>query len=153
MNVLHFDLCRVCFKRCFLNKVSSTVREAQRAKFRFKLYSYYAWGIPIGLVTGGHVSAYFQPLEYYNPHYATNYCFLNGKNGLAMYLALPMATLLLENGLFIAVTVICLLQNHRQAYIQGNSGYPTSEQMNSLTQPIWQIPPVHRMYQGPGKWV
>eukprot|EP00093_Oithona_nana_P013288 13288.XXX_936882_940044_1 [CDS] Oithona nana genome sequencing. len=119
MNVLHFDLCRVCFKRCFLNKVSSTAREASRAKFRFKLYSYYAWGIPILLVTSGHVSGNFQALDNYNPHYATNYCWINGKNGLAMYLALPMATLLLENGLFIAVTVICLLQNHRQVYIQG----------------------------------
>ena len=119
MNVLHFDLCRVCFKRCFLNKVSSTAREASRAKFRFKLYSYYAWGIPILLVTSGHVSSHFEALDNYNPHYATNYCWINGKNGLAMYLALPMATLLLENGLFIAVTVICLLQNHRQVYIQG----------------------------------
>ena len=47
MNVLHFDLCRVCFKRSVLKKVSSSAREAKRAKFRFKLYSYYAWGFPI----------------------------------------------------------------------------------------------------------
>ena len=37
-----------------------------------------------------------------------------------------MATLLLENGLFIAVTVICLLQNHRQAYIQGKDNVATA---------------------------
>ena len=51
LNVLHLDLCRVCFKRSILKKVSSNAREAKRAKFRFKLYSCYAWGIPIlGLV-------------------------------------------------------------------------------------------------------
>ena len=78
-------------------------------------------------MTFGHVSAYFQPLEDYNPHYATQYCWINGKEGLALYFALPMATLLLENGLFIAVTVICLLQDHRQAYIQGNFAFTQIE--------------------------
>ncbi len=32
MNVLHFDLCRIAFKRTILNKVASTAREAKRAK-------------------------------------------------------------------------------------------------------------------------
>lgn len=118
MNVLHFDLCRVCFKRSVLKKVSSSAREATRAKFRFKLYSYYAWGFPILLVSGGHLSDYLQPLKDYSPEYAKNFCWINSQAGLAMFFALPMATLLLENAIFIGISVICLLQNHRQVFIQ-----------------------------------
>ena len=118
LNVLHLDLCCVCFKRSVLKKVSSSAREAKRAKFRFKLYSYYAWGIPILVVSAGHLSDYLEPLKDYSPEYATNYCWINSKAGVAMFFALPLATLLVENAICIAVTVICLLQDHRQAFIQ-----------------------------------
>ncbi len=95
MNVLHFDLCRICFKRSFLQKVSSSAREASRAKFRFKLYSYYAWGIPIVLVSAGHLSDYLTPLKDYSPQYARHFCWINSKAGLATFFALPMGALLL----------------------------------------------------------
>ena len=101
-------------------QVSSTAREAKRAKLRFKLYSYYAWGLPILLVSGGHLSEYLEPLQDYSPEYATNYCWINSQSGLAMFFALPIGTLLLENAIFIGISVICLLRNHRQAFIQSN---------------------------------
>ena len=70
------------------------------------------------MVSGGHLSGYLDPLKDYSPDYATNYCWINSKAGIAMFFALPLATLLVENAICIAVTVICLLQNHRQAFIQ-----------------------------------
>ena len=56
-----------------------SAREARRAKFHFKLYSGYAWGIPILVVSGGHLSGYLDPLKDYSPDYATNYCWINSK--------------------------------------------------------------------------
>ena len=190
MNVLHFDLCRVCFKRCLLHKgqvfprsilfssffnlnfwrfcfdfknvgrrtarwerssqfqnknkskqsfkiffkkssrkwnwfyfqkVSTPTRELVRAKWRFKIYSYYAWGIPILIVSAGHLSGYFGPLQDYSPDYASHYCWINRKAGLALYFALPLAASWLENAIFIGITVICLLREQKgsqAAYFQ-----------------------------------
>jgi hypothetical protein len=84
------------------------------------VYSYYAWGIPFLVVAAGHLSRYLSALDDYNPQYATNYCWINSRNGLALFFALPMATLFLENAIFIGITVICLLQRQKGALIQGN---------------------------------
>ena len=62
-----------------MNDPLNSAREARRAKFRFKLYSGYAWGIPILVVSGGHLSDYLDPLRDYSPDYATNYCWINSK--------------------------------------------------------------------------
>ena len=75
------------------------------------------------MVSGGILSDYLEELKDYRPEYATNYCWINSKPGIAMFFALPLATLLVENAICIAVTVICLLQNHRQAFIQSKQKY------------------------------
>lgn len=99
MNVLHFDLCRVCFKRSALNKVSSSAREASRAKLRFKLYSYYAWGVPVLIVCGGHLCEYFEPLRDYSPDYAARtFCWINSQTGKVSNLLISSH----KNCLFIA---------------------------------------------------
>ena len=101
--------------------VSTNTREWARAKFRFKIYSYYAWCVPILVVTAGHLSCYFGPLQDYCPDYARHYCWINRKSGLALFFALPLAASWLENAIFIGITVICLLQEQREAYFQSTS--------------------------------
>ena len=84
------------------------------------------------MVSGGILSDYLEELKDYRPEYATNYCWINSKPGIAMFFALPLATLLVENAICIAVTVICLLQNHRQAFIQSKEQWWQSNYWNHI---------------------
>ena len=83
------------------------------------MYSYYAWCVPILIVTAGHLSCHFGSLRDYCPGYATHYCWINRKAGLALFFALPLAATWLENAIFICITVVCLLREEKEAYFQG----------------------------------
>jgi len=86
---------------------------------RFKLYCYYSWGLPLLLVVLAHMLDQIESLEFlreYRPSYATNICWFNNKKvlkilsayyaqGLAVFFALPLGAVVLENFIFFLLTV------------------------------------------------
>ncbi len=119
MNVMCFDICRSLFTRSLLALPTTTSQEVdenkgERAKRRFKAYSMYAWGLPVLIVSSGHVVDQLDFLREYRPSYATAQCFLNNRFGIGLFFALPIASLLLENFVLFFVTVFSLCQRRAQ---------------------------------------
>ena len=115
-----FDLCR-CFAARSLPLVKDCAgsrgsNARARAKRRFKAYSFYAWGVPAATVTLGHLLDNLNGfLDEYRPGYATTVCWLNNRQGLGLFLALPFAALMLENAVFFFVALASLCQQQRMA--------------------------------------
>ena len=80
---------------------------------RFKIYSIYAWVIPMLIVTCGHVVDHVDLLKEYKPSYASTICWLNNRAGLALFFVLPFAALFLENIVLFLIAVASMVQQKK----------------------------------------
>ena len=88
---------------------------------RFKLYSYYSWGLPLVLVGIAHLLDHLSRLVFdlsifpnlfslafladYKPKYGSSLCWFNNKKGLAVFFALPLGAVVLENFVLFIFTI------------------------------------------------
>jgi hypothetical protein len=117
MNVMCFDVARAFAS-------SSGVVEAGHkdaaAKRRYKLYSAYAWGVPLCIAALGHVVDNLPEtvgLEDYKPTYASTICWINNRYGMAIFFSVPIGTLTLENVIFALITVINVCLPHSDSHV------------------------------------
>ena len=108
MNVISYDMCQT-----FLSPLPCT-----RRKRRFKVYSYYSWGIPLLIVTiATFIDRFTVPdiLKVYKPNYASRICWMNNINASALFFVLPVCTLIMENFVFFIMTVYGIKKNKFQS--------------------------------------
>ena len=118
MNVISFDMCRTFVSTSPFNS----------SKTRFKIYSYYSWGVPLLIVLIANVLDRIPVpvvLLDYKPEYATEICWMNNKNASALFFILPVGSLVLENFFFFVMTVYGIQKN------QFNSGETYSVKTSS----------------------
>ena len=86
------------------------------------MYSYYSWGLPLALVVLAHLldhmerwvmflstassSSSLAILADYKPSYGSSLCWFNNKKGLAVFFALPLGAVVLENFVLFLFTVL-----------------------------------------------
>ena len=75
-----------------------------------KLYSMYAWGVPLSIVAIGHATDHIEVLKDYRPHYAGRLCWINSNFGLGIFYTFPIASLVLENVVFFIISLICIFE-------------------------------------------
>ena len=75
-----------------------------------KMYSLYAWGVPLIIVAIGHATDHIDIFKEYRPFYAGRLCWINSTLGLGIFYGFPIACLVLENVVFFVITLVCIFQ-------------------------------------------
>lgn len=97
-----FDMCRT-----FTSKSAHRGSPSQQRR-TFARYAAYAWMWPCLLVTAALVLDATEAIPDLKPSYAEPYCWINNRTSLAIFLALPLFVLLVENIIFFTMTACAI---------------------------------------------
>ena len=123
MNIMGYDICRTFTGQ----KTRRSPGAGQRTTFRY--YSLYAWGCPSIIVALGLILDFTSILDDYAPMYGDHICWISNKNGLGIFLVLPIVILLLENCVLFSLTVFSIFKQHKEAQyaVDKNQSYRTED--------------------------
>ena len=110
MNVISYDMCRTFVSSLPLSK----------SRKRFKIYSYYSWGMPLVIIAAANIldrlPGLLDDLKDYRPEYASQVCWLNNRNAVMVFFILPIGAVLVENFFFFVMTIYGILNSRFQEY-------------------------------------
>ncbi|KAK4307796.1 hypothetical protein Pmani_020465 [Petrolisthes manimaculis] len=107
MNVMSIDVCRT-----FTNQLHPANSGGHTT---YIFYSTYAWSVPLLVVILALVFQYVDILPGYQPDYATKYCWINNRYGLALFFLLPQGAIILENTVLFFLTACGIYKQAKAA--------------------------------------
>ncbi|XP_071747387.1 uncharacterized protein [Lepeophtheirus salmonis] len=116
LDIICYDLYRTLLVKDLTNL------KTVEGKRRFKLYSYYAWGVPGIIVSLGILLDQIQALEEYHPYYAKgDLCWINTRNGLLLFFVIPLGFSIFKNMCLLLTTLAYWIKMIRKPSTQFHS--------------------------------